>query len=164
MTRNDATRRPGDPKTTLSCCSLPPATWPGASCCPGCSTCTRQACCRASTAPETARGLRRMVLDATPLPALPEAPAPETVEPPCTKKAVLLALYRAGRRPRHRCPARTGRALRIGLDRDTHHAQLADLGRKASDRGDQQVTKDAESTLRRFLQAPSRFPAEHPSG
>ena len=42
----------------------------------------------ALAAPETARGLRRMVLDATPLPALPEAPASETVEPPCTKKAV----------------------------------------------------------------------------
>ncbi len=46
-------------------------------------------------APETARGLRRMVLEATPLPALPEAPAPGTIEPSCTKKAVLLALYRA---------------------------------------------------------------------
>ena len=49
----------------------------------------------ALAAPETARGLRRMVLDAAPLPELPEAPAAETVEPPCTKKAVLLALYRA---------------------------------------------------------------------
>jgi hypothetical protein len=46
-------------------------------------------------APQTARGLPRMVLDAAPLPELPEAPAAETVEPPCTKKAVLLALYRA---------------------------------------------------------------------
>jgi signal transduction histidine kinase len=45
--------------------------------------------------PETARGLRRMVLDAAPLPALPEAPAPEAIQPPSTKKAVLLALYRA---------------------------------------------------------------------
>ena len=36
-----------------------------------------------------------MVLAAAPLPVLPKAPAPETVEPPCTKKAVLLALYRA---------------------------------------------------------------------
>jgi Protein of unknown function (DUF2637) len=45
--------------------------------------------------PETARGLRRMVLDAAPLPALPEAPAPEASEQPRTKKAVLLALYRA---------------------------------------------------------------------
>jgi hypothetical protein len=49
----------------------------------------------ALAAPETARGLRRMVLAATPLPALPQPSAPETVEPPCTKKAVLLALYRA---------------------------------------------------------------------
>ena len=49
----------------------------------------------ALAAPETARGLRRMVLDATPLPALPKPSAPEMVEPPCTKKAVLLALYRA---------------------------------------------------------------------
>jgi hypothetical protein len=46
-------------------------------------------------APQTARGLRRMVLDAAPLPELPVEPAAETVEPPCTKKAVLLALYRA---------------------------------------------------------------------
>jgi len=49
----------------------------------------------ALAAPETARGLRRMVLDAAPLPGLPEAPAPEAIEPPRTKKAVLLALYRA---------------------------------------------------------------------
>jgi Protein of unknown function (DUF2637) len=46
-------------------------------------------------APETARGLRRMVLAAAPLPALPEAPAAETTGPPRTKKAVLLAPYRA---------------------------------------------------------------------
>ena len=49
----------------------------------------------ALAAPATARGLRRMVLDAAPLPALPGAPAPEAIEPPRTKKAVLLALYRA---------------------------------------------------------------------
>ena len=49
----------------------------------------------ALAAPETARGLCRMVLDATPLLTLPEAPAPEVIEPPRTKKAVLLALYRA---------------------------------------------------------------------
>ena len=36
-----------------------------------------------------------MVLDATPLPALPDVPGPEaTGPPPRTKKAVLLALYR----------------------------------------------------------------------
>ena len=46
--------------------------------------------------PQTARGLRRMVLDAAPLPALLKPPAPEAIEPPRTaKKAVLLALYRA---------------------------------------------------------------------
>jgi hypothetical protein len=44
---------------------------------------------------QTARGLRRMVLDAAPLPALPGPPAPEAIEPPHTKKALLLALYRA---------------------------------------------------------------------
>ena len=49
----------------------------------------------ALAASETARGLRRMVLDAAPLPALPKTPAPEAIEPPRTKKAVLLALYRA---------------------------------------------------------------------
>jgi hypothetical protein len=43
-------------------------------------------------ASQTARGLRRMVLAAAPL---PEAPAAETTGPPRTKKAVLLALYRA---------------------------------------------------------------------
>jgi hypothetical protein len=41
------------------------------------------------------RGLRRMVLDAAPLPALPKAPAPEATGPTRTKKAVLLAQYRA---------------------------------------------------------------------
>jgi hypothetical protein len=49
----------------------------------------------ALAAPETVRGLRRMVLNAAPLPALPQMPAPEATEHPSTKKAVLLALYRA---------------------------------------------------------------------
>ena len=49
----------------------------------------------ALAAPDTARGLRRMVLDAAPLPTLPGPPAVEAIEPPPTKKAVLLALYRA---------------------------------------------------------------------
>jgi hypothetical protein len=48
----------------------------------------------ALAAPETGRGLRRMVLDAAPLPRLPETPVPEATGPPRTKKAVLLALYR----------------------------------------------------------------------
>jgi hypothetical protein len=49
----------------------------------------------ALAAPQTARGLRRIVLDAAPLPPLPEPPATEAIEPCRTKKAVLLALYRA---------------------------------------------------------------------
>lgn len=49
----------------------------------------------ALAAPETARGLRRMVLDAAPLPPVPETLALEATGPPRTKKAVLLALYRA---------------------------------------------------------------------
>jgi hypothetical protein len=65
----------------------------------------------ALAAPETARGLRRMVLAATPLPALSEAPAPETGEPPCTKKAVLLALYRA-----HPGYGDRARASRVGAE------------------------------------------------
>ena len=36
-----------------------------------------------------------MVLEAAPLPRLPEMPAPEATGLPRTKKAILLALYRA---------------------------------------------------------------------
>jgi hypothetical protein len=50
---------------------------------------------RSVAAPETARRLRRMVLDAAPLPALAEVPAPEATGRPRTEKAVLLTLYRA---------------------------------------------------------------------
>jgi hypothetical protein len=60
--------------------------------------------------PETARGLRRMVLDAAPLPALPEVPA-EAAGPPRTKKAVLLALYRA-----HPDYGDRGRASRVAAE------------------------------------------------
>jgi Protein of unknown function (DUF2637) len=49
----------------------------------------------ALAAPQTARGLRQMVLDAAPLPALPEPPTAEAIDTPRTKKAILLALYRA---------------------------------------------------------------------
>jgi hypothetical protein len=49
----------------------------------------------ALAAPETARGVRQMVLDAAPLPTLPEAPAPGPTALSCTKKSVFLALYRA---------------------------------------------------------------------
>jgi hypothetical protein len=65
----------------------------------------------ALAAPETARGLRQMVLDATPLPTLPEAPAPETDEPSCTKKSVFLALYRA-----HPDYGDRGRASRVAAE------------------------------------------------
>ena len=49
----------------------------------------------ALAAPETAKGLRRMVLDAAPLPGLPAPEEPQAIDPPPTKKAALLALYRA---------------------------------------------------------------------
>lgn len=45
-------------------------------------------------APETARGLRRMVLDAAPLPGLQVPEERQAIDPPATKKATLLALYR----------------------------------------------------------------------
>jgi Protein of unknown function (DUF2637) len=44
---------------------------------------------------ETSVGLRRMVLDAAPLPGLPAPEEPPAIDPPATKKAALLALYRA---------------------------------------------------------------------
>jgi Protein of unknown function (DUF2637) len=44
---------------------------------------------------ETSAGLRRMVLIAAPLPGLPAAEEREVIDPPATKKAALLALYRA---------------------------------------------------------------------
>ena len=65
----------------------------------------------ALAAPETARGLRRMVLDATPLPAHPEEPAPEAIGPSRTKKAVLLGLYRA-----HPDYGKRGRASRVAAE------------------------------------------------
>jgi hypothetical protein len=49
----------------------------------------------ALAAPSTAKGLRRAVLDAAPLPGLPLQEEPEAIDPPPTKKAALLALYRA---------------------------------------------------------------------
>jgi hypothetical protein len=45
--------------------------------------------------PSTATGLRRMVLDAAPLPGLEAPEEPKAIDPPPTKKAALLALYRA---------------------------------------------------------------------
>jgi hypothetical protein len=43
---------------------------------------------------ETSSGLRRMVLIAAPLPGLPAAEETQAIDPPPTKKAALLALYR----------------------------------------------------------------------
>jgi len=65
----------------------------------------------ALAAPETARGLRRMVLDAAPLPVHPEAPAAEAIGPTRTKKAVLLGLYRA-----HPDYGKRGRASRVAAE------------------------------------------------
>ena len=90
----------------------------------------------ALAAPETARGLRRMVLDATPLPALPETPTPEEIEPPRTKKAVLLGLYRA--HPEYGNRSRASRvaaelAAQAGLQAGTARSYLyAELDGRAS--------------------------------
>jgi hypothetical protein len=90
----------------------------------------------ALAAPETARGLRRMVLDAAPLPGLPATPAPEAIEPPRTKKAVLLALYRAhpdygDRRRASRVAAEL--AAQAGLQAGTTRSYLyAELDGRAS--------------------------------
>jgi hypothetical protein len=86
--------------------------------------------------PETARGLRRMVLDAAPLPAPSTVPAPEAVEPPRTKKAVLLALYRA--HPDYGDRSRASQvaaelAAHAGLQAGTARSYLyAELGGRAS--------------------------------
>jgi hypothetical protein len=65
----------------------------------------------ALAAPETARGLRQMVLDAALLPEFPEPPAMEATVSPRTKKAVLLALYRA-----HPDYGDRGRASRVAAE------------------------------------------------
>jgi len=90
----------------------------------------------ALAAPATARGLRRMVLDAAPLPPLPETPAPEAIEQPPTKKAVLLALYRA--HPDYGDRSRASRvaaelAAQAGLQAGTARSYLyAELDDRAS--------------------------------
>jgi hypothetical protein len=78
----------------------------------------------ALAAPETARGLRRMVLDAAPLPALPEEPAPEASGRPQTKKAVLLALYRA-----HPDYGNRGTASRVATELAPHAGLQAGTAR-----------------------------------
>ena len=90
----------------------------------------------ALAAPETARGLRRMVLDAAPLPAHPDEPAPEAIVLSCTKKAVLLSLYRAhpdyGKRGRV-SPVAAELAPQAGLQAGTARSYLyAELDGKKS--------------------------------
>jgi hypothetical protein len=51
----------------------------------------------ALAAPETSRGLRRLVLDATPLPGLPPAPEPQAIEPPVTEPAELAGASKKAR-------------------------------------------------------------------
>jgi Protein of unknown function (DUF2637) len=86
-------------------------------------------------ASETAKGLRRMVLDAAPLPVLEEAEQSQAIDPPPTKKARLLALYRA--HPDRGDRAATARvaaelAPRAGLQPGTARAYLyAELNRGA---------------------------------
>ena len=90
----------------------------------------------ALAAPETARGLRRMVLDAAPLPRLPETQVPEAIEPPRTKKAILLALYRT--HPDYGDRSRASRvaaelAAQAGLQEGTARTYLyAELDARAS--------------------------------
>jgi Protein of unknown function (DUF2637) len=90
----------------------------------------------ALAAPETARGLRRIVLDAAPLPAPPEMRGPEATGPSRSKKAVLLTLYRAhpdygDRRTASRVAAEL--APRAGLQAGTARSYVhAELGRRAS--------------------------------
>jgi len=78
----------------------------------------------AIAAPETARGLRRIVLDAAPLPARPEPAAPEAAEPARTKKAVLLALYRA-----HPDYGNRGTASRVAAELAPHAGLQAGTAR-----------------------------------
>jgi len=81
----------------------------------------------ALAAPETARGLRRTLLDSAPLPPLSQTAAPEVLRPHRTKKAVLLALYRA--HPHYGDRSQTSRvaaelAPRAGLQAGTARSYL----------------------------------------
>jgi hypothetical protein len=85
---------------------------------------------------ETSAGLRRMVLIAAPLPGLPAAEEREAIDPPATKKAALLALYRA--HPHYGVRDMAAKvagelAPQAGLSAGTARAYLyAELGSKAS--------------------------------
>jgi len=86
--------------------------------------------------PSTATGLRRMVLDAAPLPALQAPEEPKAIDPPPTKKAALLALYRV--HPDYGVKASASRvaaelAPHAGLSAGTARAYLyAELEARAS--------------------------------
>jgi Protein of unknown function (DUF2637) len=83
--------------------------------------------------PSTATGLRRMVLAAAPLPGLLGAPQTDAIDPPATKKAALLALYRE--HPDYGDRAKVGKvaaelAPQVDLSAGTARAYLgAELGR-----------------------------------
>jgi hypothetical protein len=85
---------------------------------------------------ETAGGLRRMVLEAAPLPGLPASEEPQAIDPPPTKKAALLALYRAHRDYGDRATAAkvaAELAPQVGLQPGTARAYLyAHLQSRAS--------------------------------
>ena len=86
--------------------------------------------------PSTATGLRRMVLDAAPLPGLQAPEEPKAIDPPPTKKAALLALYRV--HPDYGVKASASKvaaelAPRAGLTAGTARAYLyAELEARAS--------------------------------
>ena len=90
----------------------------------------------ALAAPETAKGLRRMVLDAAPLPGPPVPEEPQAIDPPPTKKAALLALYRAHPEYGNRDSASkvaAELAPKAGLQANTARSYLyAELGSRAS--------------------------------
>jgi hypothetical protein len=85
---------------------------------------------------ETSAGLRRMVLAAAPVPGLPAPEEPQAIDPPPTKKAALLALYRV--HPDYGNRAKVAKvaaelAPQAGLSAGTARAYLgAELRGKAS--------------------------------
>jgi hypothetical protein len=90
----------------------------------------------ALAAPETAKGLRRAVLEAAPLPGLPAAEETRAIGPPATKKAALLALYR--QHPEYGVKASASKvaaelAARVDLSPGTARNYVyAELGSRAS--------------------------------
>ena len=86
--------------------------------------------------PSTATGLRQIVLDAAPLPGVPAPEEPKAIDPPPTKKAALLALYRV--HPEYGVKASAARvagelAAQAGLQPGTARAYVyAELEARAS--------------------------------